>query len=100
MRNKLAGTSKGESKSSKYFGSKEGNAARLRKNAYMKKYAATPERRKYRAQLVKARRDLGVYGKGGKDVGHVTKTKTKLQSAASNRGDKKKFLFGKRSKKS
>ena len=95
-RNKLAGTTKGESKSSKYFASNP--LARAKKNKYMKTYSATPERRKYRAQLVKARRDLDIYGKGGKDVGHVTKTKTKLQSAASNRGDKKKFLFGKKSK--
>lgn len=93
-RNKLAGTTSGTSKSSKYFA--ENKSARLRKNAYMKKYSATPERRKYRAQLVKKRRDLGIYGKGGKDVGHVTKTKTKLQSVASNRGNKKKFLFGKK----
>lgn len=96
-RNKLAGKTTGTSKSALYF--KKNPEARAKKAAYMKDYAATPERRKYRAQLVKARRDLGIYGKGGKDVGHVTKTKTKLQSAASNRGDKKKFLFGKRAKK-
>jgi hypothetical protein len=95
-RNKLAGTTTGKSKSALFF--KNNPESRAKKSAYMKKYAATPERRKYRAQLVKARRDLGIYGKGGKDVGHVTKTKTKLQSAASNRGDKKKFLFGKKSK--
>ena len=95
-RNKLAGTTTGKSKSALFF--KNNPESRANKSAYMKKYAATPERRKYRAQLVKARRDLGIYGKGGKDVGHVTKTKTKLQSAASNRGDKKKFLFGKKSK--
>lgn len=95
-RNTLAGTTTGTSKSSKYFAANPD--AKAKKNAYMKKYAATPERRKYRAQLVKKRRDLGIYGKGGKDVGHVTKTKTKLQSVASNRGNKKKFLFGGKSK--
>ena len=95
-RNKLAGKAPGPSVSSQYFS--KNPAAKAKKNRYMKAYSATPERRKYRAQLVKKRRDLGIYGKGGKDVGHVTKTKTKLQSAASNRGDKKKFLFGKRAK--
>lgn len=95
-RNTLAGKTTGTSKSALYF--KSHPEARKKKADYMKAYSATPERRKYRAQLVKKRRDLGVYGKGGKDVGHVTKTKTKLQSVASNRGNKKKFLFGGKSK--
>lgn len=94
--NKLAGSTKGTSKSARYFQSKQGEAARLKKNAYNKEYHATPERKKYRAQLVKKRRDLKIYGKGGKDVGHVSKTKTTLQSVKSNRGNKKKFLFGKK----
>lgn len=92
--NKLAGSTKGTSKSARFFQKNE--ASRKKKNDYNKKYHATPERKKYRAQLVKKRRDLKVYGKGGKDVGHVSKTKTTLQSVKSNRGDKKKFLFGKK----
>ncbi len=95
-RNKLAGTTTGTSKSALFF--KNNPESRAKKAAYMKKYSATPERRKYRAQLVKKRREAGIYGKGGKDVGHVTKTKTKLQSVASNRGNKKTFLFGGKSK--
>jgi hypothetical protein len=93
-RNTLAGSTKGTSKSARFF--QKNPASKAKKNAYNKKYHATPERKKYRAQLVKKRRDLKIYGKGGKDVGHVSKTKTALQSVRSNRGDKKKFLFGKK----
>lgn len=92
--NKLAGSTKGTSKSARFFQKNE--ASRKKKNAYNKEYHTTPERKKYRAQLVKKRRDLKIYGKGGKDVGHISKTKTTLQSVKSNRGNKKKFLFGKK----
>ncbi len=81
------------SKSAKYFRNPKNKASLDKKNAYNKEYHSTPERRKYRSELVTKRRKLGIYGKGGKDVGHVSKTKTKLQSVKSNRGNKKKFIF-------
>ena len=89
-------TKLGQSKSAKYFRSKKGAAAKAKKDAYNKEYHSTPERRKYRSELVKKRREAGIYGKGGKDVGHVTKTKTKLQDPSKNRGDKKKIIFKKK----
>lgn len=85
------------SKSGKYF--RKNPKAAAKKRAYDTAYGSTPERRKYRSQLVKKRRDLKVYGEGGKDVGHISKTKTKLQSVKTNRGNKKKFIFGKKAKK-
>lgn len=85
------------SRSGKYF--RDNPEKRKIKSKNDTEYNKSPERRKYRGELVQKRRDLGIYGKGGKDVGHVTKTKTKLQSVKSNRGNKKKFLFGKRAKK-
>jgi hypothetical protein len=46
--------------------------------AYRKKLAAQkvinrkPKQRKYRSELVQARRAAGIYGKGGKDMSHTT----------------------------
>jgi hypothetical protein len=85
------------SKSGKYF--RNSPKARAKKLAYDVEYNKSPERIKYRSELVQKRRKLKIYGKGGKDVGHITKTKTKLQSVKSNRGNKKKFIFGKRASK-
>lgn len=85
------------SKSGKYF--RKNAKARAKKVNYDVEYNKSPERIKYRSELVQKRRKLKIYGKGGKDVGHITKTKTKLQSVKSNRGNKKKFIFGKRASK-
>jgi len=82
-RNKLAGKFTGKSKSSKYFANNP--EARAKKNAYNIKYHSTPERRKYRGELVQERRDRGIYGKGGKDVSHTKSGKTVLEDRKSNR---------------
>jgi hypothetical protein len=82
-RNKLAGKFTGKSKSSKYFANNP--EARAKKNAYNKAYHSTPERRKYRGELVQERRDRGIYGKGGKDVSHTKSGKTVLESRKINR---------------
>jgi hypothetical protein len=95
-RNSLAGSTAGKSKSAKFF--RNNPASKAKKDAYNTKYSASPERKAYRRALGKLNSKMGSVG-DGKDVGHVTKTKAKLQSANSNRGDKKKFLFGKASKK-
>lgn len=85
------------SKSGKYF--RDNPAANARKKKTALEAGKSPEKRKYRSQLVTLRRKAGIYGKGGKDIGHVTKTKTRLEDPSKNRGNKKKFLFGKRAKK-
>jgi hypothetical protein len=92
MRNSLAGTKTGKSKSALYYQTHPD--ARNKKKEYDTKYHSTPARRKYRSVLGAINRKNGTYGnKDGKDVSHQSKTKTKLQTASSNRADKKKSFF-------
>ena len=58
-----------------------------KKKAAQKKINARPEERAKRSELVKERRERGIYGKGGKDVGH-TKNGFRLQDPSKNRGSK------------
>jgi hypothetical protein len=92
MRNKLAGTKTGTSKTAKYY---QGNTeARKKKLAYDSKYQDTPSRQKYRAELQKINREKGTHGNGdGKDVAHTSKTKTRMQAQSKNRADKKRSFF-------
>jgi hypothetical protein len=92
MRNKLAGTKTGSSRSAKYY--QENPEARKKKVAYDSKYQDTEDRKEYRAKLNKVNRDKGTYGNGdGKDVAHQSKTKTRMQSQSKNRADKKRSFF-------
>jgi hypothetical protein len=56
-------------KTQKYYN--ENPDAKKKKREYDTKYHSTPQRIAYRGALVKARRDAGVYGKGGKDMSHA-----------------------------
>jgi hypothetical protein len=92
MRNKLAGTKTGNSKSAKYY--QENPEARKKKVAYDTKYQDTPARKKYRAVLQAINRKNGTHGNGdGKDVAHTSKTTTISQSQSKNRADKKRKFF-------
>ena len=92
MRNRLAGTTKGDSKSAKYY--QNNPKAKKKKDAYNKEYHSTPARKKYRATLQALNRENGTHGNGdGMDVAHTSKTKTKSQSQSKNRGDKKRQFF-------
>lgn len=92
MRNKLAGTKKGTSKSAKYY--QENPEARKKKLAYDKKYGSTESRKEYRAELQKINRDKGTHANhDGKDAAHQSKTKTKMQAQSKNRADKKRSFF-------
>lgn len=83
-RNGLAGTSKGKSKSAKYF--RENPEAKAKKDAYNKEYHATEERKNYRAKLNKSNRDSGTYGNGdGKDKSHTKLGKLVSEKQSSNR---------------
>lgn len=83
-RNSLAGTSKGKSKSAKYF--QDHPKARAKKNAYNKKYHESDERKEYRAELNKANREAGTYGNGdGKDMSHTRKGRLLKESQSANR---------------
>jgi len=96
-RNKLAGKSKGKSKSAKYFASNK--AARDKKNDYNKKYHASPERIKYRQELNKKNREDGTYGNGdGKDQSHTKSGKLVKESQSKNRARNGKGKKAKRKK--
>jgi hypothetical protein len=46
---------------------------------------ASPEKKRYRAELARERRKRGVMGKGGKDVSHVKGGGFKMEAASRNR---------------
>lgn len=61
-------------------------ARRKKKIAYDKAYSATPERKKYRAELNKANKKAGTYGNGdGKDMSHTKKGKMVMEKKGLNR---------------
>ena len=80
-RNSLAGTSKGQSKSAKYF--REHPEAKAKKDAYNKAYHATPERKSYRVKLNKANRDTP--NSSGVDKSHTKGGKLTNENQSSNR---------------
>jgi hypothetical protein len=92
MRNRLAGTKTGKSKSAKYY--QENPESKKKKDAYNTEYHSTSDRKKYRAALQALNREKGTHGNGdGMDEAHVSKTKTKKQSQSKNRADKKRQFF-------
>lgn len=80
-RNKLAGTSTGKSRSAKYYAANP--KARAKKNAYNKEYHATPERKKYRAELNKANRASP--NAAGQDKSHTKSGRVVNESRSTNR---------------
>jgi len=57
-----------------------------RKKAYDKKYSASPERKKYRAELNAANRKAGTYGNGdGMDMSHTKSGKLVKEVSKTNR---------------
>jgi hypothetical protein len=85
-RNKHAGSTKGTSKSARFY--QNNPAARAVKDRYNKKYHSTKKRRNYRAKLNKGGRIKGVYGKRwskGKDLSHTKVGKLVLESRKKNR---------------
>ena len=72
-------------KTARYYKRKPKAAAK--KNAYMRSYNKSPSRIRYRAKLNKARRDRGIYGKGGGDMSHDSKGNLARQSVKSNRAN-------------
>lgn len=80
-RNSNAGKSTGKSKSAKYFA--KNPEARKKKNAYNTKYHATPERKKYRADLNKANRSKP--NSKGQDKSHTKGGKITNEKRSTNR---------------
>lgn len=80
MRNKLAGKHPSYDK----LGMSE--ERKKKKLAYDKKYQATKERKKYRADLNRANREAGTYGNGdGKDMSHTKSGKIVKEKMSTNR---------------
>ena len=71
------------SRSKKYYDANP--KAKAKKKAYDTKYHSSKARRGYRAKLNKKRRELGIYGKGGKDVSHTADGGFVLEDPSVNR---------------
>ena len=59
--------------------------SRLRKNAAQRTRNKTTENKKYRAELNRARRKAGAYGKGGKDFSHTKSGRIVRENPSTNR---------------
>ena len=57
-------------KTSKYYQSKKGKKSYAKQKRKQKKINSTASKREYRKLLARRRRQLGIMGKGGKDVSH------------------------------
>ena len=57
-------------KTSRYYQSKKGRKSYLKQKRKQKKINSTAAKRLYRKLLARKRRELGIMGKGGKDVSH------------------------------
>ena len=83
-RNRYAGKIKGKSRASKYL--KENPDVHEKKKKYDKDYHSSPERRKYRYELLKANRKAGTNGNGDKkDMSHTKKGKLIKEAQSKNR---------------
>tara|TARA_R100000995_G_C3399875_1_gene84368 strand:- start:39 stop:308 length:270 start_codon:yes stop_codon:yes gene_type:complete len=59
--------------------------SRLKKNAAQRTRNKTTENKKYRAELNRARRKAGAYGKGGKDFSHTKSGRIVRENSSTNR---------------
>ena len=59
--------------------------SRLKKNAAQRTRNKTTENKKYRAELNRARRKAGQYGKGGKDFSHTKSGRIVREDSSTNR---------------
>lgn len=73
----------GTSKTSKYYADNPKAAEKRRE--YQRESNATPERKKYRADHVKARREAGIDGKGGPDMSKKKNGNFVKESPSANR---------------
>ena len=62
--------SKNPGKTSKYYQSAKGRKSYNKQKKKQKKINSTAAKRAYRRTLSRKRRELGIMGKGGKDVSH------------------------------
>jgi hypothetical protein len=72
-------------KTSRYYQSAKGRKSYEKQKKKQKKINSTAAKRRYRKLLSRKRRQLGIMGKGGKDVSHTSKNRTKLEIPKKNR---------------
>lgn len=72
-------------KTSRYYQSAKGRKSYNKQKKKQKKINSTVAKRKYRKLLARKRRKLGIMGRGGKDVSHTSKNRTKLEIPKKNR---------------
>jgi hypothetical protein len=72
-----------KSRTAKYYASNP--KARAKKKKYDTSYGSTPERKKYRKELARARRKKGIMGKGGGDLSHTRKGGLVREAPSKNR---------------
>ena len=70
-------------KTAKYYAANK--AARLKKNAYQRKYNKKPHIKKASEERWQERRKRGIAGKGGKDLSHTKSGRMVLESPTKNR---------------
>ena len=71
-------------KTSRYYQSKKGRKSYAKQKRKQKKINSTAAKRNYRKILARRRRQLGIMGKGGKDVSHK-KNRLSLEIPKTNR---------------
>lgn len=87
MRNKLAGTKKGKSRTARFYQTHP--EARQKKDEYNKEYHSTPARKKYRAVLQAINRENGTHANhDGLDAYHKDGKIAGFKSQSKNRGSK------------
>ena len=72
-------------KTSRYYQSAKGRKSYEKQKKKQKKINSTKSKKQYRKILAQIRRDLGIMGKGGKDVSHTSRNRTKLEIPKKNR---------------
>ncbi len=72
-------------KTSRYYQSAKGRKSYNKQKKKQKKINSTAAKRRYRRLLARKRRQLGIMGRGGKDVSHTSKNRTKLEIPKKNR---------------
>lgn len=72
-----------KSKSAKYYASNP--KAKAKKKRYDTAYGSTPERKKYRKELARARRKRGIMGKSGGDLSHTKRGGLVREAPSKNR---------------
>ena len=76
---------KNPGKTSRYYQSAKGRKSYEKQKKKQKKINSTAAKRKYRKILSRKRRELGIMGKGGKDVSHKRGGGYTLETPSKNR---------------